>query len=214
MFLAILATQWKWTRGVVLLATVSAFSLPLVAYSNARGTPNAISFVAAMQRWAPGYAIVAAALGLLVALAAWQPDHQGRHVYALSLPITRSRYVGLRGGAGGIFLLPPIVALLVGALIVALSGSIPEGLHAYPIALTLRFALAAALAYAIFFAVASSTPQTAGVIIGIIAAVFFTQYLLSTAGTRIDILVPTFNFLFDRPGILSVFSGRWMLVDV
>lgn len=214
MFRAILLTQWKWTRMVVLFATVLAFSMPLFAYAAARQTETARGFITATQQWAGGYALLAAALGLLVALSAWQHDHQGRHVYALSLPVSRARYAGLRLGAGAVFLLPAIVALLLGALIVTFSGTIPDGLRAYPIALTLRFAFAAMLAYAIFFAIASSTPQTAGVILGLIAAVFFTQYLLTVFGNRIDLIGVITNFIFVRPGILSVFTGRWMLIDV
>ena len=214
MLRAILVTQWKWTRTLVLFATVLAFALPVFAYANARVAGTAREFIFATQRWGGGYALLAAALGLLVALAAWQHDHQGRHVYALSLPVTRSRYAALRFVSGLVFLAPAVLALLVAALFVTVSGAIPEGLQAYPFALALRFAFAAALAYAIFFAIASSTPQTAGIILGLIGAVLFTQYLLSVLGTRIDILGPIGEFIFVRPGILSVFSGRWMLFDV
>ena len=80
--------------------------------------------------------------------------------------------------------------------------------------MTARFALAAFVAYAIFFAIASSTPQTAAVVIGAIAAVLFSQYLLSLTNSNIDILEPIADFLFVRPGLFSVFAGRWMLVDV
>lgn len=213
MFRAILRTQWKGSRTLVLLATIVAFALPLASLSNARGALNSTQFIGAMQRWAGGYALLAAGLGLLLAMAAWQPDHAGRHVYALSLPISRARYTLMRMGAGAAFMVPPILAVLVGSLIVAVSD-IPNGLNAYPVALALRFAFAAAVAYAIFFAIASSTPQTAGVILGIIAAVFFTQYLMSVMGAKVDILEPIARFIFVKPGVLSIFTGRWMLVDV
>lgn len=214
MFRAILMTQWKWSRVIVLLATITGFALPLASLQSASQASSATAFVSAMQSWATGYALLAAAAGLLVALSAWQQDHAGRHVYALSLPVTRTRYSALRFGAGALFLLAPIVAVLIGCLIVATSGAIPAGLHAYPLELTARFALAAFVAYAIFFAIASSTPQTAGVVIGAIAAVLFTQYLLALASTPVDILGPITQFLFVRPGFFSVFTGRWMLVDV
>ena len=214
MFRAILVTQWKWTRLAVLIGTVFAFLLPLLAYANARDADSARLFVAATQRWGAAYALLAAALGLLVALAAWQHDHQGRHVYALTLPISRARYVWLRFAAGGTFLLPAIAGLLIGALIVTVSADLPDGLRAYPLALTLRFAFAAAVAYAVFFAIAASTARTAGVILGIIVAVFLSQYMLSVVGADMDILTPIAEFIFARPGILAVFSGRWMLVDV
>lgn len=213
MFRAILRTQWKSSRLLILLATIVGFALPLASLNSARGTLNAIQFIGAMQQWAGGYAILAAGLGLLIAMAAWQPDHAGRHVYALSLPVSRARYTLMRMGAGAAFMVPPVLAVLVGSLIVAASD-VPSGLHAYPLALALRFAFAAAVAYAIFFAIASSTPQTAGVILGIIAAVIFTQYLMSVMGAEQDILEPIVRFIFVKPGVLSIFTGRWMLVDV
>lgn len=214
MFQAILRTQWKSSRLIVLLATITAFALPVAALGTARGGETPIAFVSRMQNFAGGYALLAAVLGLLVAMSAWQPDHAGRHVYALTLPISRVRYAGYRLGAGFLFLLIPVLALLVGALFVALSSAIPEGLRAYPVVLTLRFALATGVAFTIFFAIAASTPQTAGVVIGIIAAVLFTQYLLSITSSDIDIIEPIMRFIFVEPGLLSVFTGRWMLVDV
>lgn len=214
MFRAILVTQWKGSRVLVLLATIVAFALPIACLQKARDAYNPQEFVASMQMWAGGYALLAAAIGLLVAMAAWQPDHLGKHVYALSLPVSRARYTALRFGAGAVFLIPPVIALLIGALVVAASDAIPDGLHAYPLALTIRFAFASAVAYAIFFSIASGTSQTAGVIIGLIAAVLFTQYLLSVTNANVDLLTPIGEFIFVRPGILSVFAGRWMLVDV
>ena len=213
MFRAILRTQWKGSRTLVLLATLVGFALPLVSLRSALGALNPMQFIDAMQEWAGGYAILSAGLGLLVAMAAWQPDHAGRHVYAMTLPVSRTRYTFMRMGAGALFLLLPILALLIGALIVSASD-VPAGLHAYPLALTMRFALATAVAYSIFFAIASATPQTAGVILGAIAAVLFAQYLMSILGTGQDILSPIADFIFVRPGVLSIFTGRWMLVDV
>lgn len=213
MFRAILRTQWKGTRLLVLLATIIAFALPLASLRDASDSASLLQFIFAMQRWAAWYAVLAAGVGLLVALVAWQPDHSGRHVYALSLPVRRSRYVLLRLGAGSLFLVPPVLGLLAGALLVAASSTIPDGLHAYPAALTLRFALAAAVAYSLFFAIAASTSQTAGVVLGLVAAVLFAQYSLALLGSSQNVLAPILDFVFFRPGLLSIFAGRWMLVD-
>lgn len=214
MFRMIALTQWKWTRGIVLLTTVMGFALPLFVLQLARRGEHAQEFVAIMQSWAPAYAILSALTGLLVGLMAWQHDHQGRHVYALSLPIVRSRYAMLRYGSGLLFLVPTIVAVLISALIVSASDQIPDALQAYPLAFAFRFALAALVSYTMFFAIASSTSQAAGVIIGAIVALVFTQYLLSITSADVDILSPVVDFLFSQPGVLSIFSGRWMLVDV
>lgn len=215
MFNAILWTQWKATRGIALLSALVAFALPLASLQSAVGSYRAQDFVARMQNWGTAYALLAAFSGLLVALAAWRPDLAGNHVYALSLPIARPRYALFRLGAGAAFLLPAVAGVLFGAVLVSISGAIPDGLHAYPVALTLRFTFAAVVAYALFFAIASSTPKTAGVVLGVIAGLIFAQYLLTVfADNRTDLLGPLQDFIFYKPGILSVFAGRWMLVDV
>lgn len=213
MFRAIALTQWKWTRTVALLATVVGFSLPIASLQSAREGQTPQEFIGHMQAWGMGYALLAAGVGLVIALAAWGHDHQGRHVYALSLPITRARYALLRFGAGALFLVPIALGVLLGSLAVVASGAIPEGLHAFPFSLTLRFIFAAFVAYALFFAIGSGTTKTAAVVLGLIATLLFAQFLLSL-NVDYDLLGHVGDFIFVRPGILSVFSGRWMLIDV
>lgn len=215
MFNAILKTQWNATRVMVLLTAILAFAVPLASLQDALGALSPQAFVETMQKWGGAYAVLAALTGLFVGMAAWRPDQTGRHVYALSLPISRARYVMFRFAAGGVFIAPSVVALLVGALLVTWSGAVPESLRGYPFALALRFAFAAAVAYSMFFAIAASTSRTAGLILAAMAGVVFGQYLVNVIGsTEYDILGPITNFIFLKPGILSVFSGRWMLVDV
>jgi hypothetical protein len=213
MFRAILETQWKWTRGAVLAATVLGFLIPLASLRVARPAASAEDFVQAMQISGIAYPLLAAALGLAVAVFAWGHDHRGRHVYALTLPIERWRYALMRFGAGGVFLLPPVIGVLAGAGVVALTGAIPLGLHAYPAELTLRFALGSAVAFAIFFAISASTARTAGLVLGVVAIVVFAQFLLQITGSNYDIFSRVTDALFGPVGMLSVFSGRWMLVD-
>lgn len=213
MFRMILETQWKWTRAVVLLATVLGFALPLASLQGASDAYNAGDFVRRMQVWGVAYAILAAGIGLTVGLAAWAHDQRGRHLYALILPVSRARYVLMRLGAGGTFLLGPIAGVLLGALGVALFANLPAGLHAYPIALTLRFAFAAAVAYALFFSVASATQKTAGIILGVIAAAILAQYGLQLINVNYPLLSRIGDVLFSAPGVFSVFTGRWSLVD-
>jgi hypothetical protein len=214
MFRAIVATQWKWSRGMVLLATLIAFAVPLGSLQTARDSWNATQFVYQMQQWGVAYALLAAGLGLVIALVAWGHDHRGRHTYALSLPITRARYVLMRLGAGALFLIPPILAVLAASLIVAASGLIPEGLHAYPIAVTLRFGFAAFVAFTIFFAAGSATPRTAAIVLGVIVAVLLAEYVATLLHSEFDVIGHVMDRVFSGQGILSVFSGRWTLVDV
>ena len=214
MFRAILQTQWKWSRAVVLLAVLAAFSIPLFSLRLARHAFDGREFIGAMQAFGGAYAFTAAMLGLLLAIAAWHADHRGRHVYALALPVARWRYALMRFGAGSLFLVPPTIALLVSALIVSSNDAIPVGLHAYPVALTFRFAFAALVAFAIFFAIAAGTARTARLVLGAIALIIVAQLLVGAAGLKVDIIDEVADFVFASPGLLAVISGRWMLIDI
>src|SRR5213594_4660948 len=136
MFRVILYSQWKWSRLIVVLGTVAGFALPIVSLQGAaradRGPLAAQELLRAVQSWGTLYPVLAAALGLLVAIATWAPDHRDRHIHALSLPLPRWRYVLLRFSAGVTLLVGPILAVLVGALLAAWGATIPAGLQGYP----------------------------------------------------------------------------------
>lgn len=216
MWNAILGVQWKRSRIAALLAALLAFSIPFLSIQLLRVGPEggrAAFMVAAMQSMGVAYALVAAGTGLAYGMLAWSADRRTRHVYALSLPVTRTRYAGMRFGAGALFLLIPALALLVSCAIAIAIIQMPAGLHAYPFSLTLRFLLASAVAYAVFFAAASITPRTAGIILGILAALVVVSFALSALSIRANPLVAVLDVLFGPAGPLSVFTGRWMLID-
>src|SRR5437899_2973053 len=100
MFDVILYTQWKWSRLIIVLGSLAGFALPIVSVQGAasgdRGALAAGALLQTVQSWGVLYPVLAAALGLLVAIATWAPDHRGRHVHALSLPVALWRYVLLR----------------------------------------------------------------------------------------------------------------------
>ena len=217
MFRVILLTQWKWTRGVLLFVTCATFALPFLALRNASralGEMDARNLLASMDAFGVFFALAAAFLGLTVAAISWTPDHTGRHVYALSLPIERWRYVAMRFGAGAITLLPPAIALWIGGVIALMSTALPPGLHSHPGTLAVRFCVAALLAYAIFFAISSGTKRTAGIILAVIAVLIVGDM----AGVILDLPFSPFSTLYDLvlnwSGTLGVFNGRWMLIDV
>ena len=210
----LLETQWAWTRGVLLLGSLVAFTLPLIALRAATGARSEVAFINEMQTWSVGYALTAGGVGLTIAIASWSYDHRLRHVYALSLPVARWWYVLLRYTGGLVLAVLPAFALLAGAEIVAHSAAVPATLHAYPIALTLRFAFATAVGYSIFFAVSSATGRTAGYVLGAIALLIVAQIVLSYAGSAVNVLGRVSDVVFAAPGILAVFSGRWALIDV
>lgn len=218
MFRVVLYGQWKWSRIVVILGTVAGFALPILSVQGATSDPasalKAGELLATVQSWGVLYPVLAAALGLLVAIATWAPDHRGRHVLALSLPLPRWRYVLLRFTAGLVLLVPAMLGVLAGAALASATATLPPGLEAYPVALAIRFAFAAAVAYAVFFAVSAGTTRTAGVILGIIGAVIVVQILASAAGIELDLTSPLQAVVMNWPGPLAIFTGRWMLIDV
>ena len=218
MFQVILYTQWKWSRLIVVLGTVAGFALPIVSLQGAaqadRNPLQAEALLRAVQSWGTLYPVLAAALGLLVAIATWAPDHRGRHIYALSLPLPRWRYVLLRFASGVTVLAGPILAVLISALLATSLATIPPGLQGYPLALGLRFAMAVLVAYAMFFAVSAGTARTAGIILGVIGAVLVVQIIAGVANVELNPLGKLQVVILNWPGPLAVFTGRWMLVDV
>jgi len=218
MFRVMLYSQWKWTRLIVALGSIAAFALPLVSVQGAaRADSNPLQageLLQAVQSWGTLYPVLAAALGLLVAIATWAPDHRGRHVHAMSLPLARWRYVLLRFGAGATLLAAPVIAVSAGALLATWSATIPAGLQGYPVALATRFALAVLVAYAVFFAVSAGTARTAGIILGLIGGVILVQIIAGVANVDLDLLGRLQVVVLNWPGPLAIFTGRWMLIDV
>src|SRR5947199_10115541 len=150
MFHVMLYSQWKWTRLIVALGSIAAFALPIVSVQGAARADSsplqAGELLQAVQSWGTLYPALAAALGLLVAIATWAPDHRGRHLHALYLPVPRWRYVLLRFSARPVLLAAPSPALSPGAVLATWSATIPAGLQGYPVALAIRFALAVLVA--------------------------------------------------------------------
>src|SRR2546426_1679214 len=173
MFRAVLYTQWKWSRLIVVLGTVAAFAIPLLSLQGAaradRGALQAQELLRSVQSWGTLYPLLATALGLLMAIAAWAADHRGRHIHALTLPLERWRYVLLRFGAGFVLLAAPIAAVFIGSSLAVLTATLPPGMQADPIAVAVRFAFAVFVAYAVFFAVSAGTARTAGIILRLLS---------------------------------------------
>ena len=218
MFRVILYTQWKWSRLIVVLGSVVGFALPIISVQRAARADSsplqAPELLHAVQSWGVLYPVLAATLGLLVAIASWTPDHRGRHVYALVLPVPRWRYVLLRFGAGAFLLAAPITAVFLGALLATASAAIPAGLQGYPVALAVRFALAVLVAFAVFFAVSAGTARTAGIVLALIGGVMLVQVIASIARVDLDLVGRLQLLVLNWPGPLAIFTGRWMLIDV
>jgi hypothetical protein len=220
MYNALMKVQWKWTRLVVLIATVIGFAIPVGTvrffdrsnYYGDRLTPGYV--IRAMQNAGVLYAFLAAGIGLFVAFLSWSYDQKGRHVYALSLPVSRARFALMRFAAGASFLLLPALGVLIGCLIATALIEIPPGMHAYPLQVAIRFTLSSLVAFAIFFAVAASSQRAAAVMLGGLAAFFVFAVMISAMGVSTNFIERALDFIFAEPGVLSIFTGRWMLIDV
>jgi hypothetical protein len=221
MFKALFKVQWKTTRAAILAATIFGFAIPLfsirtllTAYDNEFARITAASIVQTMQSAGVLYALLAGAAGLAVAFLAWSADHKGRHMYALALPVTRARYAMMRFGAGSAMLLLPSLGVLLGCLVALVVAHVPAGMHAYPLSLTMRFLLSSFVAFAIFFAIAGSSQRAAGMMLGGIGLYIVASVMIAAMGVEVDLIGQAADLLFKTPGLLSVFTGRWMLIDV
>lgn len=218
MFRVILYSQWKWSRLIVVLGTVAGFVLPILSVQGVTDDPDASrrtgEMLQSLQSWGVLYPVLAAALAVLVAIMTWVPDHRGRHVHALALPLPRWRYALLRFGAGLLLLTPPMLAVLTGALLATGTAHMPPGLHGYPIALAVRFALAVGVGFAVFFAISAGTSRTAAIILLSLGGLIVIQVLAGVANVNLDLLGPMQHAFLSWPGPLAIFSGRWMLIDV
>lgn len=228
MYQPMLYLHWKQVRFGLIPFILAAYVLPLLSVQG-MGVPagvdaaslDAYRVVSEGQVWLPFYPLLAAAIGVTLALSAWNWDHQLKHVYSLSLPLTRLEYSMLKMGAGAALAVLPVVALWVGSHVATMSVSLPEGLHAYPNHLTMRFGLAVLLCYSLFFALASGTIKTTILLISSVVAFFIvgepvsdflaTYFVALEERSLIQIVV---EWTITAPGPFEVFTGNWTLIDV
>jgi len=214
-----LHAQWLAARLALAILALLAFALPLftVFWGGDLATADAVL----VAQWLSGSESAAALLpylALLVGAAtgflAWSPDHAGRHVYALSLPVSRPRFVALRFACGAVLTALPAVALLAGAVLASLAVSLPEGLHAYPLQLTIRFLLVSLTIYAIIFALSIATKRAQLLTAGVIGGMILADLLLAAWNVRVGVTLQVLQWLTTWPGPLSILAGSWALFDV
>ncbi len=227
MYQPMLALHWKQIRFGLIPFILAAFALPLLTVQGIGGIdPSTMALsnyrtAVGYNAWLPMIPALAAALGTTLALSAWSWDHNLKHVYALSLPIARWRYAIMKMGAGAALALLPVAAFGAGCLIASASVNLPVGLHAYPVALTVRFLFGTMLAYGMLFALAAGTIRTTVVIFsGVALLLLFAIPLTHLATATFPSMQQTnvaewfFSNLVDLPGPLSIFTGNWALIDV
>jgi hypothetical protein len=220
MTLQTLYVHWKAVRLGLVPATLAAFGLPLLV---AQGLPHAelvrsttptSDALAGTVYWTAFFPVLAALLGALLALSAWNWDHRGSHVYALSLPISRGRYALLKFSAGALLALLPLAGILMGSVLAIVASDVPDGLHAYPLPLAGRFLTSTLVAYAVVFALAAGTIRTTVIVLSVLIAV---PTILSMGQLRPYLGDASVSFWITqalRFGPFRIFYGNWALFDV
>lgn len=217
-FKQVLIAQWLWARLALVVLAVIGFAIPMASVFFGAGLDGAAvsrvgEWLVAADRVARVLPYFALLVGVLVGVLAWSPDVAGRHVYALTLPVSRAYFVTLRFAAGAVLTLVPAAAFALGAAIASLSVTLPVGVHAHPVEVAARFWLAALTVYAIIFAIASASRRGQIAIISVIGGAVLVDLLLLTLSADFSITAEAFALLTNWPGPLAIFAGRWALFD-
>jgi hypothetical protein len=215
MFRIILWSQWRESRIAVLLLSAVALVLPTWSLWGAGTGPWAAwDLLSASQSSSMAYPLLALVAALALAFGAWRPDHRTRHIYALTLPVSRSRYLMLRYTAGMVLLSVIGVALAIGTGGATVWRTLPAHLYAHPFGIALRFILAGFAAYTLVFAIRGVTARTARLIASLLLVLVAVSLLTELLGFDWNPLVHAFDAMLGRYGPLAPFRTTWMLIDV
>jgi len=213
-----LFVQWKWNRDFLAFYTVVAFAAPLVILWVALphlGLSSARELVRVGGVVGVAIAVISVCAGMTVAWQGYGVDERVGHIYALSLPLTRTQALGMRAAAALALLTVPAMGVWVGSVLAAGQVALPASLHSYAGSLAGRALLAAWLAHACIFALRYSAGRRAKVVlfalaIGVGSLGFATEAVPGARST----IVRAAEFLISNPGPFGVFFGRWTLIDV
>ena len=219
MFRRVLEISWESSRVALFPLTVASFGLPLASVQGFGASPEANN-LAALDPWLPLYPLLALAVGFSLALSVWNWDHQAEHIYSLTLPISRAGWAVEKMSTGVVLLMIPFFAFMLGAYLATATLTIPAGLHAYPMDLSLRFFYASLVSYSLMFALAAGSVRTALLILGGALGFFVVGQAIAAFASMVFGVPDIFLFgafvelLNNWPGPLHVFLGDWLLVDV
>jgi len=217
MFRAILRVQYRESRLAILVLAGIAFAIPLVAFRglDLRSDPwDAFQLLSASGKWSAAYPLLALGLGLVLAGGAWAADHRSRHVYALTLPVARWRYLLLRYIAGGILLLGVGALVYAGGAMALSRLTLPPLLHGYPGGLAIRFCLAGLSAYTLLFALNGITQRAARFLVAGLLLLVVLAALADLLSLDWHPLGRFMDAVLGPYSPLAIFRARWMLIDV
>ncbi len=215
MLWVVLREQLRRIGPVLIALTALAAALPVLSVRVLLGeglAADSMLVLSAAASVAPAFPLLAGFIGVTVAVSAWQADHVGGHVYALTLPIPRWHYALVRLAAAFLLVVPALVGFALSSAIVAAAIELPPGLHSYPLSLVVRFCAATIVTFSLFFALASASKESAGWgLVALFAVVLFDIAYQTSSGTGYS---PLAELLLGTKSPLSFFFGQWSLVDV
>ena len=218
MFGQMLYVQWRWSRDLLAFFVVAGFAIPLLTawiILPQLGTPAAHELIGVggtIGWFCLGLAMLA---GGSIALQGYGADDRGGHIYALSLPVTRSRFLGTRTLSAFVILALPAAAVGIGGALVAANVDMPATLESYPVALAMRVLLAAWLAHSCVFALRYAAGRRMKIIFFAALLMVVGTLLLSTVAPDVRVaLSRAGHFIGSHPGPFGVLFDRWTLFDV
>ena len=134
MFGQTLYVQWKWNRDFLAFYTFVAFTAPLIILWVALphlGFSSARELVQVGGVVGVAIAVISVCAGMTVAWQGYGVDERVGHIYALSLPLTRTRALAMRAASALVLLVVPALGVWVGSVLAATQVTLPPSLHSY-----------------------------------------------------------------------------------
>jgi len=218
MFGQTLYVQWKWNRDFLAFYTLVGFAAPLLILWIALphlGLSSARELVTVGGVVGAGVAVISVLAGITVAWQGYGVDERGGHIYALSLPITRTRALAIRAGTAAVILTLPAIGVWIGSMLAAGQAALPATLHSYAGSLAGRALLASWLTHACVFALRYSAGRRANLVLATLiitvgALAFATETVPSARGA----IIRAGDAVISTQGPFGVLFGRWTLIDV
>jgi len=218
MFAQTLYVQWKWNRDFLAFYTVAGFAAPLIILWIALtylGLTTARELVLVGGVVGVTTAVIAVIAGLTVAWQGYGVDDRAGHIYALSLPVTRTRALALRAATAALILLLPAIGVWIGSMLAATQVTLPPMLRSYAGALAIRALLAAWLAHTCMFALRYAAGRRAKLVLAALVIMIGTLgFATEAVPAAREAILNVGNFLISSPGPFGVVFGRWTLIDV
>ena len=220
MFRAMLRAQWIWSRSIMWFFLAAGFSLPVLTVpmtmrGTGAGSYNA-GFVQAGEFIGLLVALTVSLAAVALALQNWSSDERGRHIYALSLPIERHRFLLYRLSGSFVHLGLVALAIWLGGLVATALLELPESLRAYPTSLAVRALLAAWLVHALSCTYFLATGARARLVsfLGVVTVAVLLILPIGTFPARADLLLTGARALVSPHGPLGILVSRWSFIDV